>query len=204
MMTESATTLSRPPSVAVAPVRGITLTPCSSANRRISATCAVLRAMTTAAGTGMVWTSKMFCSLRKLSTLLCDEDVLVGDDVLRPHDALQALDDGFSAQWHAGVPLRVRGWPGGQWKIDEGLLEDRVRGVVDGPVRGLVHPSVDVMVHQVGGERLAARWSCLRRRSRSRDTLRWPRPRRWRTRGSPRRCRRFATPGRRTRPRRCA
>ena len=70
MMTESGTALSSPPSVAVPPVRGMTLTPFSSANRRISATIAVLRAMTTAAGTGMVCTLKMFCSLRKLSTLL--------------------------------------------------------------------------------------------------------------------------------------
>jgi hypothetical protein len=61
--------LSRPPSVAVPPVRATTLTRCSSANASTLATSAVLRAITIAAGTVIVCTSKMFWSLRKLSTL---------------------------------------------------------------------------------------------------------------------------------------
>ena len=97
-ITESGTTLSSPPSVAVPPVRGMTLTPFSFAQVRISATWAVSAGSTTAAGTGMVCTSKMFCSLRKLSTLLSTRTRSSVTTASGTHDALQALDDGFSAQ----------------------------------------------------------------------------------------------------------
>ena len=61
--------LSKPPSVAVPPVRATTLTRCSSAKASNLMMSSVLRAITTAAGTSIVYTPKMFCSLRKLSTL---------------------------------------------------------------------------------------------------------------------------------------
>src|SRR3954469_5583387 len=62
--------VSRPPSVAVPPVRATRFTPCSSAYARTWATSSVLCTNTTAAGIGMVYTSKIFCNLRKLSMLL--------------------------------------------------------------------------------------------------------------------------------------
>ncbi len=51
---EFSTVVSRPPSVAVRPVRGMTLTRPWLANLSTSATCCVPRAITTAAGTGRV------------------------------------------------------------------------------------------------------------------------------------------------------
>ena len=63
------TGVSSPPSVAVPPVRATTFTPCASANASTFATSSVLRTIATAAGAGMVYTPKMFCSLRKLSML---------------------------------------------------------------------------------------------------------------------------------------
>ncbi len=70
MITESGTALSRPPSVAVPPVLGMTVTSLNAAQVRMPATCSAFFGSATAAGTGIVCTSKMFCSLRKLSTLL--------------------------------------------------------------------------------------------------------------------------------------
>ena len=51
---ELATTVSRPPSVAVPPVRGTTLIPWLSAKASTSATSSVLRTIATAAGAGSV------------------------------------------------------------------------------------------------------------------------------------------------------
>ena len=51
---ESGTIVSRPPSVAVPPVRGTTLIPCRSANASTSAASQVLRTIATAAGAGSV------------------------------------------------------------------------------------------------------------------------------------------------------
>ncbi|CAB4888901.1 unannotated protein [freshwater metagenome] len=68
---EFSTGVSSPPSVAVPPVRATTLTWCSSAKASTAAASCVLLTIATAAGTGIVYTPKMFCSLRKLSMLLC-------------------------------------------------------------------------------------------------------------------------------------
>ena len=117
MITESGTTLSSPPSVAVPPVRGMTLTPLSFAKRRSSATWAVSAGSTTAAGTGMVCTSKMFCSLRKLSTLLSTRifssvTTASGPTMRRRPSTMASLLSGMSAF------LCVRGGCG-QWKMEK-------------------------------------------------------------------------------------
>ena len=95
-----ARTVSSPPSVAVPPVRGhhvdAVLVGEGEHRRRRRRCC---RTIATAAGVGIVYTPKMFCSLRKLSMLLLlGGRCVVGDDVLGAEDLLQMLDDGVSAQ----------------------------------------------------------------------------------------------------------
>jgi hypothetical protein len=66
---ESGTWVSSPPSVAVPPVRGTTLIPCSFAKASTAATSSVLPTIATAAGGGSVQAPKIVSSLRKLSML---------------------------------------------------------------------------------------------------------------------------------------
>ena len=82
MITESATALSRPPSVAVAPVRGITFTPCSLAKREDLGHAPVLRAMTMAAGSGHGVHVEDVLQLAEVVDAALDEDLLVGDHVV--------------------------------------------------------------------------------------------------------------------------
>ena len=57
------------------------------------------------------------------ATCQCGVPLQALEDRVRTHDAPQALDDGFSAQWHGGVPLRC------------GVVSGRARRTVRGSGR---------------------------------------------------------------------
>ena len=110
--TEFSTGVSRPPSVAVPPVRATTLTPCSSAKASSRATSSVLSTITTAAGIGIVYTPKIFCSLRKLSMLLSRSTCSSVTNAVGADDLLQVFDDGVTSRGHGSSSSS-----GVQWKI---------------------------------------------------------------------------------------
>ena len=133
--------ISRPPSVAVPPVRATTFTPLLvGEGEHLGDVVGAAHHAPRPPASGRVYTPKMFCSLRKLSTLRALQHLGVGDHLLGGEELLEVFDDGVTGEGHDGSVLgavRVR-------SVEDrvGALEQRVGVAADVVVHGVGHPAV--------------------------------------------------------------
>src|SRR3954447_25128207 len=147
--TEFSTGVSKPPSVAVPPVRATRFTPFSSAYANTWATSSVLCTNATAAGNGIVYTSKIFCNLRKLSMLLSRKAC----SSVRTQSAPTIFCSRSTMESRVGG-IGVRP----VWcSVEDGVraLEQRVGVVADVVIDAVAHPLVDRRALRIGRERFA-------------------------------------------------
>src|SRR6478736_7742406 len=145
---EFGTCVSRPPSVAVPPVRGTTLMPCSFAKASTAAASAVDPTRATAAGGGSVKTPKMLSSLRKLSMLRSRSSCSSVTTCSAPRISTRPSTIASLLNPMGGVPRRL---------VEDrvGPLEHGVRAVANGGGDSLVDPCIEGGVGGIGCERLA-------------------------------------------------
>ena len=119
MITESGTTLSSPPSVAVPPVRGMTLTPFSFAQRQdLGDLGRVGRQHYGGRHRHGVHVEDVL-QLAEVVDAALDEDLLVGDHGLRPHDAAAGPRRWLLCSVACRRSFAFRGWALGQWKMEK-------------------------------------------------------------------------------------